>query len=69
MMLEKVVKEENNFSLDTKAKPTTISHEGWPYKGMLKQRYYDTEKKIEVILCYACMYIPSLDRYEWAKRP
>ena len=68
-MLEKVVKEESKFSLDTKAKPTTVSHEGWQYKGMLKQHYYDTEKRIEVILCYDCMYVPSLDRYAWTKRP
>ncbi len=69
MMLEKVVTEENKFSLDTKAKPTTVSHEGWQYKGMLKQCYYDTERRIEVILCYDCMYVPALDRYAWTKRP
>ncbi len=67
-MLEKVVKEEK-FSLDAKTKQTTISHEGWQYKGMLKQRYYDPEKKVEVILCYDCYCIPFSGEYAWIKRP
>lgn len=68
-MLEMVIEKGREFTLDAKAKPITISHEGWQYRGMLKRHYYDTEKRIEVILCYDCMYVPALDRYVWTKRP
>ena len=68
-MLERVIEKDNAIVPDAKAKPTTVSHEGWQYKEMLKQHYYDTEKRIEVIICYDCMYVPALDRYAWTKRP